>query len=42
MAEALTYRLPAVTAGQGQAYLIYVGFQLDPAELDQRLQPLFR
>jgi len=42
MAEALTYRLPAVTAGQGQDYLIYVGFQLDPAELDQRLQPLLR
>lgn len=42
MAEALTYRLPSVTAGQGQDYLIYVGFQLDPAELDQRLQPLLR
>ena len=42
MAEQLTYRLPAVTAGQGQDYRIYLGFQLDPAELDQRLQPLLR
>ena len=42
MAEQLTYRLPSVTSGQGQDYLIYVGFQLDPAELDQRLQPLLR
>ena len=42
IAEELTYRLPSVTAGQGQGYLIYLGFQLDPAELDQRLQPLFR
>ena len=42
IAEQLTYRLPAVTAGQGQDYLIYLGFQLDPAELEQRLQPLLR
>jgi hypothetical protein len=42
VAEELTYRLPSVTAGQGQDYMIYLGFQLDPAELDQRLQPLFR
>lgn len=42
MVEQLTYRLPSVIAGQGQDYLIYLGFQLDPAELDQRLQPLFR
>ena len=40
MAEQLTYRLPAVTAGRGPDYDIFVGFQLDPAELDQRLQPL--
>lgn len=42
MTEQLTYRLPSVTAGQGQDYLIYLGFQLDSAELDQRLQPLLR
>jgi hypothetical protein len=42
MAEQLTYRLPSVTAGQGQDYDIFLGFQLDPAELDQRLQPLLR
>ena len=42
MAEQLTYHLPAVTAGRGQDYMIYLGFQLDPAELEQRLQPLFR
>ena len=42
VAEQLTYRLPAVAAGQGQDYLIYLGFQLAPAELDRRLQPLFR
>jgi hypothetical protein len=40
--EQLTYRLPSVTAGQGQDYLIYVGFQLDQAQLDERLQPLLR
>jgi len=42
VAEELTYRLPSVAPGQGPEYLIYLGFQLDPAELDQRLQPLFR
>jgi hypothetical protein len=31
-----------VTAGQGPDYVVYVGFQLDQAELDQRLQPLLR
>jgi hypothetical protein len=42
VAEQLTYRLPSVSAGQGQDYDIFLGFQLDPAELDQRLRPLFR
>jgi hypothetical protein len=42
VAEQLTYRLPGVTAGQGPDYVVYVGFQLDQAELDQRLQPLLR
>ena len=42
VAEQLTYRLPSVTAGQGQDYDVFLGFQLDPAELEQRLQPLFR
>jgi hypothetical protein len=42
VAEQLTYRLPSVTAGQGPDYLIYLGFQLDSAELEERLQPLLR
>jgi hypothetical protein len=41
-AEQLTLRLPAVTPEQGGAYALYVGFQLDEAELDQRLTPLLR
>jgi hypothetical protein len=40
--EQLTLRLPAVTPADGAAYALYLGFQLDGAELDQRLQPLLR
>ena len=42
VSEQLTLRLPAVTAEQGQAYAVYLGFQLDEAELEERLQPLLR
>ncbi len=41
-AEELTLRLPAVAPENGAAYALYLGFQLDDAELDQRLQPLLR
>lgn len=40
--EQLTYRLPSVAAGQGQDYMVFVGFQLDQAELDERLRPLLQ
>ena len=40
--EQLTLRLPAVTPEQGSAYAIYLGFQLDEAELEERMQPLLR
>ena len=33
---------PIVTPADGAAYALYLGFQLDGAELDQRLQPLLR
>ena len=42
MSEQLTLRLPAVTPEQGQAYAVLLGFQLDDAELQQRMQPLLR
>jgi len=42
VSEQLTLRLPAVTPEQGQAYAVYLGFQLDEAELEERLQPLLR
>lgn len=40
--EQLSLRLPAVTPDQGHTYGVYLGFQLDEAELAERLQPLLR
>jgi hypothetical protein len=40
--EDLTLRLPTVTSGEGAEYRLYVGFQLDDAELTRRQQPLLR
>jgi hypothetical protein len=40
--EDLTVRLPTVTSGEGADYRLYVGFQLDDAELRRRQQPLLR
>ncbi len=42
VAEQLTLRLPAVTPEQAAAYSLYLGFQLDDADLERRLQPLLR
>jgi hypothetical protein len=42
VSEQLTLRLPAVTPEQGRAYAVYLGFQLEEAELQERLQPLLR
>jgi hypothetical protein len=42
VAEQLTLRLPAVTPEQAAAYNLYLGFQLDDAQLERRLQPLLR
>jgi hypothetical protein len=42
VAEKLTLRLPALTAEQASAYALYLGFQLDDAELKARRQPLLR
>ncbi len=42
VAEQLTLRLPSVTPEQAAGYNLLLGFQLDEAELDQRLQPLLR
>jgi hypothetical protein len=38
--EELTLRLPAVTPETGRTYALYVGFQLDDAELARRRQSL--
>ncbi len=40
VAEQLTLRLPSVTPERASAYGLYLGFQLDDAELEQRLRPL--
>jgi hypothetical protein len=34
--------VPAVTPEQGGAYRLYLGFQIDEAELQSRRQPLLR
>ena len=38
--EDLTLRLPSVTAGEAAGYRLYVGFQLDDAELERRRETL--
>jgi hypothetical protein len=42
VSEQLTLRLPTVTPEQGRDYGIFLGFQLDDAELQERMQPLLR
>jgi hypothetical protein len=42
VSEQLTVRLPAVTPEEGGSYSLFLGFQLDDAELQERLQPLLR
>jgi hypothetical protein len=42
LSEDLTLRLPSITAGQGGAYTLYVGFQLDDAQLEPEQQPALR
>jgi hypothetical protein len=42
LAEDLTLRLPSVTPAAGANYTLYVGFELDEAELARRRQPLLR
>jgi hypothetical protein len=41
-AEEMTLRLPGVTPEQAGDYALYLGFQLEEAELEERLQPLLR
>jgi hypothetical protein len=40
--EDLTLRLPTVSSSEGAGYRLYVGFQLDDAELTRRQEPLLR
>ena len=42
LSEHLTLRLPSITPAQAAAYTLYVGFQLEDAELERREQPLLR
>jgi hypothetical protein len=42
LSEDLTLRLPSITAAQGGAYTLYVGFQLDDSEMRRREQPALR
>lgn len=42
VAEQLTLRLPPTAAERAEDYVVYLGFQLDHTELEQRLQPLLR
>ena len=42
LSEALTLRLPSVTPSEAADYTLYIGFQLDDAELRRREQPLLR
>jgi hypothetical protein len=42
LSEDLTLRLPSVTAAQGRAYTLYVGFQLEDAQLERQQPPALR
>ena len=42
LSEDLTLRLPSITAAQGRAYTLYVGFQLDEAQLERQQPPALR
>ena len=42
LSEDLTLRLPSITAAQSGAYTLYVGFQLDDAQLEREQQPTLR
>jgi hypothetical protein len=42
LSEDLTLRLPSITPAQGGAYTLYVGFQLDEAQLEREQQPALR
>ena len=42
LSEDLTLRVPSITPAQGPYYTLFVGFQLDDAELARREQPLLR
>ena len=42
LAEDLTLRLPSIRPAQAADYTLYVGFQLDDAQLRRREQPLLR
>jgi hypothetical protein len=42
LSEDLTLRLPSVTPAQASYYRLFIGFQLDDAELRRREQPLLR
>jgi hypothetical protein len=42
LSEDLTLRLPSITAAQSGAYTLYVGFQLDDAQVEREQQPTLR
>jgi hypothetical protein len=42
LTEDLTLRLPSVTPARAADYILYIGFQLEDAELMRREQPLLR
>lgn len=42
LSEDLTLRLPSITAEQGGAYTLYIGFQLDDAQPERERQPTLR
>jgi hypothetical protein len=41
-AEQMTVRMPGVEPDAGVGYRVYLGFQLDDAEMRRRLQATFR
>lgn len=42
VSEDLTLRIPNVTVDDGSAYRVFIGFQLDEAQLEQQSRPFFR
>ncbi len=41
-AEELTLRFPSIPIADGGAYTLFIGLQLDDAEIDRRMRPLLQ